>query len=132
MKDMCMQQTIVHLEQAAALFVRTRPRLFGIAYRIVGNAADAEDVVQDVWIRWQTCNRGPVQAPAAFLATTATRLAINSIQSARARHETYLDSQDSSRSDSGVSPELESEQREALESALMILLETLSPAERAA
>src|SRR5215471_15532822 len=95
---------IVQLEQAADFFAHTRPRLFGIAYRIVGNAAEAEDVVQEVWIRWQTCDRGPVQAPSAFLATTATRLAINTIQSARARHETSFDSQHSGHSDSGVSP----------------------------
>jgi RNA polymerase sigma-70 factor (ECF subfamily) len=124
---------IVQLEQAASMFARARPRLFGIAYRIVGNSADAEDVVQEVWIRWQTCDRGPVQAPAAFLSTTTARLAINTIQSARARHETYLnDSWHSSRSDGGANPEIEVEQREALESALVRLLETLSPAERAA
>src|SRR5690349_2308497 len=68
-----LQKTPDQLEQAAACFTRARPRLFGIAYRIVGNAADAEDVVQDVWLRWQSCDRSAVQAPDAFLATAATR-----------------------------------------------------------
>src|SRR5262245_44404187 len=68
-------------------FLRMRPRLFGIAYRMLGSAAEAEDVVQDVWLRWQTTDRTIVRDAAAFLATTATRLAINVMQSARARRE---------------------------------------------
>src|SRR5262245_4468237 len=75
------RETPVQLEQAITLCTRARPRLFRIAYRIMGNEADAEDVVQDVWMRWQRCDRSAVQAPAAFLVTTATRLAINVIQS---------------------------------------------------
>ncbi|MGH2354086.1 MAG: sigma-70 family RNA polymerase sigma factor [Chloroflexota bacterium] len=127
-----LQETPGQLEQAVACFTRARPRLFGIAYRIVGNAADAEDVVQDVWMRWQRCDRSPVQAPAAFLATTATRLAINVIQSAHARHETSLDSRHSGQSDAAADPALGAERREALEAAVLLLLERLSPAERAA
>ena len=63
---MSCQETFVQLDQAVALFTRERPRLFSIAYRIVGNTADAEDVVQDVWMRWQSCDRSSVQAPAAL------------------------------------------------------------------
>jgi RNA polymerase sigma factor (sigma-70 family) len=125
-------EPLVQLEQAVACFTRARPRLFGIAYRILGDAADTEDVVQDVWMRWQMCDRSAVQAPAAFLATTATRLAINVIQSARARHETSLDSRHSRQSDTAADPALGAERREALESAVLLLLERLSPAERAA
>jgi hypothetical protein len=73
-----------------------------------------------------------VQAPAAFLVTTATRLAINAIQSARARHETHVDSWHLSQSDTGADPALNAERSEALESAALLLLERLSPAERAA
>ncbi len=130
-----LQETRVQLEQGIAFFTRARPRLFGlfgIAYRILGNAADAEDVVQDVWMRWQSCDRSAVQAPAAFLATTATRLAINVIHSARARHETHFDSRRSDQSDTAADPALGAERREALESAVLLLLGRLSPAERAA
>src|SRR5690349_20916790 len=69
-------------------FLSLRPRLFGIAYRMLGNVAAAEDIVQDVWIRWQTADRSVVRDPAAFLATTTTRLAINVMRSARSRSET--------------------------------------------
>src|SRR5262245_24905425 len=58
-------------------FMSVRARLFGIAYRMLGSAAEAEDVVQDVWLRWQTADRSLVRDAAAFLVTTATRLAIN-------------------------------------------------------
>jgi RNA polymerase sigma-70 factor (ECF subfamily) len=83
-------------------------------------------------MHWQTCDRSPVQAPAAFLATTATRLAINTTQTARARHEVHVDSRHPGQGDGGLEPAVEVEQREAVESALLLLVETLSPAERAA
>src|ERR1700743_2438550 len=70
------------LEQAAEVFTSLRPRLFGIAYRMLSSAAEAEDLVQEVWLRWQVCDRSAVINPAAFLATTTTRLAINARQSA--------------------------------------------------
>ena len=77
-------------DDGLSAFLRMRPRLFGIAYRMLGSAAEAEDVVQDVWLRWQTTDRSVVRDAAAFLVTTATRLAINVMQSARARRETYV------------------------------------------
>jgi RNA polymerase sigma-70 factor (ECF subfamily) len=80
------------LDDAAAIFERVRPRLFGIAYRMLGSALEAEDIVQDAWLRWQNCDRGAVRDAAAFLAATTTRLAINSAQSARARREAYVGS----------------------------------------
>ena len=75
-------------DDGLSAFMSVRPRLFGIAYRMLRTAAEAEDVVQDVWVRWQTANRSLVRDAAAFLATTTTRLAINVIQSARSRRET--------------------------------------------
>src|SRR5262245_32271691 len=69
-------------------FMSVRPRLFGIAYRMLGSAAEAEDIVQDVWVRWQTADRSVVRDAEAFLVTTTTRLAINVMQSARSRRET--------------------------------------------
>src|SRR2546430_8579999 len=68
-------------------FFGVRPRLFGIAYRMLGSAAEAEDLVQDVWMRWQTTDRKAVQDAPAYLATMTTRLALNVVQSARSRRE---------------------------------------------
>src|SRR5687768_6131212 len=70
------------LDEAARVFGEVRPRLFGIAYRMLSSATEAEDLVQEVWLRWQACDRSAVTNPAAYLATTTTRLAINAVQSA--------------------------------------------------
>ncbi len=78
------------LHQAASVFASVRPRLFGIAYRMLGSSAEAEDIVQEVWLRWQAYDRSTVLDASAFLATTTTHLAINVAKSARARHETYI------------------------------------------
>ena len=70
-----------------ASFQAVRPRLLRIAYRIVGSAPEAEDVVQDAWIRWQDTDRTRVRHVPTFLAATTARLAINVTQSARVRRE---------------------------------------------
>src|SRR5260370_12708535 len=75
-------------DDGLSAFASVSPRLFGIAYRMLGSAADAEDVVQGVWLRWQSTNRNAVENPPAFLATTTTRLCINLVQSAHTRRET--------------------------------------------
>jgi RNA polymerase sigma-70 factor (ECF subfamily) len=115
-----------------AAFVAVARRLFRIAYRILGSAADAEDVVQDVWLRWQAADRGVVLNAPAYLATATTRLAINLIQSARARRETCVGTWLAEPVDVRPTPQLEAERGEALERAVHLLLETLSPRERAA
>jgi len=120
------------LDRAASAFDAVRPRLFGIAYRMLGSAAEAEDVVQDAWLRWQACDRGAVRDPPAFLATTTTRLAINAAQSARVRRETYVGPWLPEPVDTSADPALGAERAEALEVAVLLLLETLSPTERAA
>src|SRR3954469_9639382 len=120
------------LDQAAAIFGEVRPRLFGIAYRMLGSASEAEDIVQDVWLRWQTADRSVVLDPPAFLATTATRLAINLAESARSRHERYVGPWLSEPVDTSTDPQLGAERGEALEFAVLLLLEKLSPTERAA
>ena len=112
-------------------FHAARPRLFGIACRMLGSPAEADDVVQDAWIRWQGTDRTTVRDASAFLATTTTRLAINVGRSARARHETSIELRRVEPADTGADPALEAERREALEHAVRILLERLSPAERA-
>ena len=78
-------------DDGLSAFLRVRPRLFGIAYRMLGSATEAEDIVQDAWVRWQTADRSVVRDAPAFLATTTTRLAINVIQSARSRRERYVE-----------------------------------------
>jgi RNA polymerase sigma factor (sigma-70 family) len=113
-------------------FMSVRPRLFGIAYRMLGSAAEAEDVVQDVWVRWQTADRSLVRDAAAFLVTTTTRLAINVMQSARSRRETYVGSWLPEPVDMSADPGLGAERGEALELGVLVLLEKLSPTERAA
>jgi RNA polymerase sigma-70 factor, ECF subfamily len=113
-------------------FVGARPRLFRIAYRILGSVADAEDVVQDVWLRWQAIDRSVVLNAPAYLATTTTRLAINLAQSARSRRETYVGTWLAEPVDTSPDPQSEAERGDALEHAVLLLLETLSPAERAA
>ena len=113
-------------------FLSVRPRLFGIAYRMLGSAAEAEDIVQDVWVRWQTTDRTVVRDAAAFLVTAATRLAINVVQSARSRRETDVGPLLPEPIDTSADPGLGTERREALGLGVQLLLERLSPAERAA
>ena len=120
------------LDQAVADFMAVRPRLFGIAYRIVGNAAGAEDVVQDAWIHWQNTDRTRVRRPSAFLATTAEHLAINEIQSAHARHDTTLEPWHRAPVDESSDPEVGVERAEAFDEAMSILVERLTERERAA
>jgi RNA polymerase sigma-70 factor (TIGR02957 family) len=113
-------------------FFMARPRLFGIAYRMLGSVAEAEDIVQDVWLRWQTTNRSVVENPSAFLATTTTRLCINAAQSAHSRRETYVGPWLPEPVDTSSDPGLGAERGEALTLAVLLLLEKLSPTERAA
>jgi RNA polymerase sigma-70 factor (TIGR02957 family) len=124
--------TAEDLDEAVTVFTTVRPRLFGIAYRMLGSVAEAEDLLQDVWLRWQTTDRGQVLNPAAFLATTTTRLAINALQSARVRRETYIGPWLPEPVDTSADPYLGAERGEALEFAAMLLMEKLNPNERAA
>jgi RNA polymerase sigma-70 factor (TIGR02957 family) len=120
------------LEEAVAIFTSVRSRLFGIAYRMLSSVTEAEDLVQEVWLRWQTCDRGAVVNPGAFLATTMTRLAINTLQSARVRRETYIGPWLPEPVDTSADPYLGAERGEALELAALVLMEKLTPNERAA
>ena len=115
----------------AATFEAVRPRLFGIAYRILGSAAEAEDVVQDTWIRWHRTDRCGVRNPAAFLTTAAARLAINVIDSARARHEAPGSAWLQEPVDRTADPSVCVERDEAVELAVHTLLERLTATELA-
>src|SRR5437868_6332219 len=93
------------LETATSVFVTVRPRLFGIALRVLDDVGEAEEVVQEAWLRWERADRSVVISPTAFLAMTTTRLAINVTQSARKRRETTTGSWLPDTVDRGVSPE---------------------------
>ena len=119
-------------DDGLSAFLSVRRRLYGIAYRMLRSTTEAEDLVQDVWMRWQTTDRTAVRDAAAFLVTTTTRLAINVLQSARARRETYIGPWLPEPVDTSSDPGLGAERNEALQFAVMVLLEKLTPKERAA
>lgn len=120
------------IDDGLSAFESARRRMMGIAYRMLGSRSEAEDVVQDLWTRWQSTDRRAVRDPQAFLATATTRLAINVLQSARTRRETYIGPWLPEPIDTSIDPGLGAERGEALELAVLVLLERLTPAERAA
>ncbi|TDC88199.1 RNA polymerase sigma-70 factor [Nonomuraea deserti] len=120
------------LEQALSVFTELRPRLFGIAYRMLGSVSEAEDVLQEAWVRWQHTDRAAVVNPQAYLSLTTTRLALNVAQSARSRRETYIGPWLPEPVDTSSDPAVGAERGEALELAFLLLLERLTPTERAA
>jgi RNA polymerase sigma-70 factor (ECF subfamily) len=123
------------LDPAVAVYLEQRPRLVRVAYRVLGDAAEADDVVQEVWLRWQRTDRDVVHNPAAFLATATSRLAINVRQAARTRHEApgtpWLEDVAEPAAPLDL-PEAAAERAEVAGLALRVLLERLTPAERAA
>ena len=119
-------------DDGLSAFAGVRARLFSIAYSMLRRAAEAEDIVQDVWLRWQATDRGLVDNPCAFLAKTTTRLCLNFVQSAPSRRETCIESSLSELVDTKSDPTLSAERGEALKLGVAVLLEKLSPAERAA
>jgi RNA polymerase sigma-70 factor, ECF subfamily len=121
-----------NLDSAVGTFNDARPRLFGIAYRMLGSVAEAEDIVQEAWLRWQQTDRAVVRNPAGFLTTVTTRLAINTVESARVRREQYVGPWLPEPVDTGADPSLGAENAEALDSAVLMLMEKLGPEQRAA
>jgi RNA polymerase sigma-70 factor (ECF subfamily) len=112
-------------EDAAVSFDPLRPKLARVAYRMLGSVADAEDVVQDAFLRWMRADRAEVREPEAFLRRTVTRLCLDQLKSARHRRETYI----------GPwlpDPLVEEDEQEDVTLPLMLALERLSPLERAA
>jgi RNA polymerase sigma-70 factor (ECF subfamily) len=122
------------MSNQAASFEPYRRRLLGLAYRMLGSMADAEDAVQETYLRWHAADRDRVSDPKAFLMTTTTRICLDMLTSARARHEEYvgpwlpepvLDKQ-------ALAPDSRTELAEDLSIALLLTLDRLSPLERAA
>jgi RNA polymerase sigma-70 factor (ECF subfamily) len=117
-----------------AEFERQRPRLFGLAYRLLGSATDAEDVVQDAFLRWNGAERDSVQAPSAWLTTVVINLCRSMQASARVRRERYIGTwlpEPVLTADGALGPMETAEQRDSVSLALLTLLEQLTPAERA-
>lgn len=112
-------------DDAAAVFDPLRPKLVRVAYRMLGSVADAEDMVQEAFIRWMGADRTSVREPEAFLRRTVTRLCLDQLKSARMKRETYV----------GPwlpEPVVEEEPEDDVTLPLMLALERLSPLERAA
>jgi RNA polymerase sigma-70 factor (ECF subfamily) len=107
-------------------FEAHRPSLFAIAYRMLGSAAEAEDIVQEAWLRWQSTARGAVRSERAFLSTVVTRLCLDRLKSAQVSREEYVGPwlPEPVRTDTQVDPE-------SISLAFLVLLESLSPVERA-
>ncbi|MGW2931108.1 RNA polymerase sigma-70 factor [Streptomyces sp. NPDC001156] len=115
-------------------FESHRPRLFGLAYRMLGSAEEAEDTVQDAYLRWSRTDTRAVERPGAWLAKVVTNLCLTRLTSARARREQYPGPwlpEPVATADGTLGPLESAEQRDAVSLALLVLLERLSPAERA-
>ena len=113
------------LSEAAASFEPLRPKLIRVAYRMLGSVADAEDVVQEAFIRWMNAERAEVRVPEAFQRRMVMRMCLDELKSARHRRETYI----------GPwlpDPVVEEEEQDDVTLPLMLALERLSPLERAA
>ena len=78
------------MDEAAAIFDAYRPGLLRVAYRMLGSMTDAEDVVQDAFLRWARADRAAVEVPAAFLRRIVSRLCLDQLKSARAQRESYF------------------------------------------
>jgi RNA polymerase sigma-70 factor, ECF subfamily len=111
-----------------------RRRLLGLAYRMLGSMADAEDAVQEAYLRWHSADRDRVLEPRAFLMTTTTRICLDMLTSARARREEYVGSwlPEPILDTATLSPDSRTELAEDLSFALLLTLDRLSPLERAA
>jgi RNA polymerase sigma-70 factor (TIGR02957 family) len=115
-------------------FERSRPRLEAIAYRLLGSADEAQDVVQETFLRWQAADVDRVEVPEAWLTKVLTNLCLNQLTSARARRETYVGRwlpEPLLGGDPMLDPAETAEQREAVSYAVLTLMERLSPDERA-
>lgn len=121
------------MDTRTGIFTSARPLLFSIAYRMLGSVADAEDIVQDAYLRWQAALEVDVRDPRAYLATIVTRLSINQLRSARSQRETYVGPwlPEPLVTDHATDPSEPVELAESLSMAFLVMLERLSPLERA-
>lgn len=119
-------------DSALAVFTEHRPVLFGVAYRMLSSVADAEDILQDAWLKWSSVDPDRIEQPRAYLTRTVTNLSLNKLRSAAVQREAYVgpwlpEPLVTAQEDAGR----EVEQAEAVSLAMLVVLETLSPLERA-
>lgn len=112
-------------------FERQRQRLFAVAYRLLGSAAEAEDAVQDTYLRWHAADQAEIHEPAAWLTKVLTNLCLNRLTSARARRESYIGPWLPEPVLTARTPLDTAELRESVTMAFLLLIERLTPAERA-
>jgi len=112
-------------------FEEHRRHLFGVAYRMLGSVSEAEDVVQDTWLRWRAASPDDVRSPRAFLTTVATRLAIDRLRSAQRRREEYVGPWLPEPLVTDDDPAATAELADSLSMAFLLVLERLNPVERA-
>jgi RNA polymerase sigma-70 factor (ECF subfamily) len=119
-------------DEVAREFEELRPQLVGAAYRILGSVADAEDAVQETWLRWAVANRDEVRDPRAYLLTAATRQALNRVRQQQNRREDYVGPwlPEPVATDRGPADVVEL--ADSVSMAMLVVLESLSPLERAA
>jgi RNA polymerase sigma-70 factor (ECF subfamily) len=118
-------------EAPADLFERERPRLVGLAYRMLGTVADAEDVVQDTWFRWRALRPGEAVRPEAWLTTVTTRIALDHLRTARRRREAYVGPWLPEPLVEDVGPAEAAELADSLRLGFLMVLDQLQPVERA-
>ena len=113
------------------VFEEQRPRLLGLAYRMLGSLSDAEDVMQEAWLRWQRAEHVEIDEPAAWLTTVTTRLALDRIRAIERRREDYIGPWLPEPVSLAAGPEDDIELAESLTLGFLVLLDRLGPTERA-
>ena len=115
------------------MFDELRPWMFSIAYRMLGSASDAEDIIQDTWFRFQRTDRALIRSPKAFATTTVTRLCLDRLKSARATREEYVGTwlPEPVLTSEMEGPDTVLQRAESITLAFLVLLEQLSPEQRA-
>jgi RNA polymerase sigma-70 factor, ECF subfamily len=120
------------VEEAAVVFEQLRPRLVGVAYGLLGTLAEAEDAVQEAWIRLQRSDLEAIRDVTGWLVTTTSRIALDALRSARYRREAYVGPWLPEPVETAPDPADSVSLADSLSWAMLVVLETLSPAERAA
>ncbi|TCC42547.1 RNA polymerase sigma-70 factor [Kribbella speibonae] len=118
-------------EQLAREFAEHRSVLVGAAYRVVGSVSDAEDVVQEAWLRWAAIDHDDIRDPRAYLIRITTRLALNRLREQKSRREQYVGPWLPEPLSTDADPAAAAELADSVSMAMLVVLETLSPLERA-